>query len=291
MKARQRTAVVTGAGAGIGRAIARRLAADGAQVFVNDIVGERACAVAGEIGEGGGTASAVPGDMTCRDDVRRLFGSVEETAGKLDILVTQAGIVSDPDLYGVPEALDAESWATLRKDDDTLALGAFVRPDDFDRMVRNNLHSTYYCCSAAVPLMRKAGGGRIVTMSAAGGGISSHFSPPYGIAKGAVVGLTRALARRFLPEQIVVNCIAQGFIDAGVWTRFAEDYPELWERDWEVVEECGSRTVRTTLANRLPVQRLGRPEEVAGLVAFLVSDDAAYLVGQTINLSGGVLIP
>lgn len=286
-----KTAVVTGAGAGIGRSIAHRLAVLGAQVYTNDIDNGRAETVAGEIESEGGKAFALAGDMGCEKDVARLFGHIAKAEGKLDILVTQAGIVSMPEYFHLPEELDAKTWSEMRGEDETLAFGCYLRPDDFDFMLKNNLHSTFYCCNAAIPLMRQAGGGHIITMAALGGGISSHFSPPYGIAKGAVVGITRALARELIPDNIIVNCISQGFIDAGVWKQVEDEYPLLWERDWQVVGEGDTRIVRTKPSNRLPMQRLGQPNEVAALVAFLVSNEASYLVGQNFNLSGGVLIP
>jgi NAD(P)-dependent dehydrogenase (short-subunit alcohol dehydrogenase family) len=283
--------LVTGAGAGIGRVIAIRLGSLGAHVYVNDIIGDTAAAVTEEINDAGGHATSVPGDMADRGAVGDVFHLIGREQGKLDVLVTQAGVVAMPDYFSDPEDLPAAEWNHMRAEDETLAFSQFMRPDDFDFILRNDLDSTYLCCEAAVPLMEAADGGRIIAMTAAGGGISSHFSPAYGMAKGGVVGLTRALARQLLPRNIIVNCISQGFTDAGIWREVEDRFPELWERDWQVDEEGGKRVVKTTPSNRLPMQRLGRPEEIAGFVAFLISDDAAYFVGQTFNMSGGVLIP
>jgi NAD(P)-dependent dehydrogenase (short-subunit alcohol dehydrogenase family) len=258
---------------------------------VNDRDAGRARVVADEIVELGGQAYCAPGDMSRQKDVATLFGLIKKQQAKLDILVTQAGVFSTPDMLGCPVELDASAWLKMLNDDLTLAMARYLRLEDFNYALANNLHATFHCCDAAIPLMRKAGGGRIVTMTSAGGGISSHFSPPYGMAKGGVVGLTRALARQLLPENIIVNCVAQGFTDAGVWTHVAETYPRIWERDWQVVESESGRTVYAKPANRLPLRQLGRPQELAAFVAFLVSGDGSYFVGQNFNWSGGVLVP
>lgn len=289
---RGRVAVVTGGGGDIGCAIAQRLAVEGARVYVNDIDAERAGRVAAQIRADNGDAVAVAGDMGSEEAVARLFETVAAaTDSQLDILVTQAGVVSSQEYIHPPDDLSIDEWSAQLAEDGTLAMGCYLQPDDLEFMLRNDLHSSFYCAQAAVPLMKAAGRGHIITMSAAGGGISSHFSPPYGIAKGAIVGLTRAMARALLPDNILVNCISQGFIDAGLWRKVPHAYPKIWERDWELVMEGSARTVRATPSNRLPLQRLGRPEEVASLVAFLVSGEGSYLVGQNFNLSGGVLIP
>ena len=284
-------AVVTGGGSGIGRMVARRLASSGALVYLNDISATHAEKVAAEIEADGDQAVVVVGDMGSEEDIKRLFATVAREDGKLDILVTQAGTVSWPEFAHVPEDLDPKEWERLMAADQTLAFGCYLGAEDFHFMQQVNLHGTFYCCCEAIPLLRAAGGGRIVTMSSAGGGISSHFAHPYGVAKGAVVGMTRALALQLLPDNIIVNCISQGTIDAGIWDRVREDDPAMWERDWTTEGEGDTRTIRPTPSNRLPVQRLGRPSEVAELVAFLVSDEASYLVGQNFNLSGGLLVP
>jgi 3-oxoacyl-[acyl-carrier protein] reductase len=289
--AARKVAVVTGAGGDIGRAVACRLAARGDRVYVNDIDAARAERSVEQIRREGGDAVAVPGDMGVEADVVALFARVEREERRLDVLVTQAGVVADPTYFHKPDGLDEQTWQSLLAEDGTLAFGRYMRAADFDFILHHDLHSTLLCCHHAARLMRQGGGGFIVTMSAAGGGISSHFSPPYAVAKGGVVGLTRALARTLLADNIVVNCIVQGFIDAGVWREVPDRYPEIWQRDWDLRIENGTRTVHARPGNTLPLRRLGRPEEVAALVAFLVSGEASYLVGQSINLSGGVLIP
>jgi len=287
-----KSAVVTGAGSGIGRAIAIHLADLGATVHANDIDDGAIQATAQKILEKGGQVVVDVGDMGCKNAVKDLFAKVADNHDALDILVAQAGTVSWPEYIHQPGELTESEWRKMLSESESLALGRYLLPDDFHFLQRVNLHGTYYCCQEAIPLMEKAGGGRIVTMSATGGGITAHpFAPHYAAAKGAVVGLTRSLGRKLYPRNIVVNCIVLGTIDAGIWNRVSEEYPDLWEREWEVDGAGDSRTVKPVGENRLPLPRLGRPSEVAALVEYLSGEESSYLVGQCINLAGGIIIP
>jgi NAD(P)-dependent dehydrogenase (short-subunit alcohol dehydrogenase family) len=241
---RQKVALVTGAGSGIGRAIARRLAADGAAIVVADIAGEAAERVAREIREAGGAAIAGVADVASSADVGRLVETTRARHGRLDALVNNAGIV----VRGRAEDITEEEWS---------------------RMVAVDLTSVFLCSRAALPLLRAAGGGRIVNIASVAG-LLGAVSAPYTAAKGGVIALTRQLAGEFAEAGITVNCICPGFVatplNAAVRASGLED----------------------VLAARIPLRRWGTPDDVAGLVAFLVGPDAGYITGAAIPLDGGL---
>ncbi|MDR7522587.1 MAG: SDR family NAD(P)-dependent oxidoreductase [Armatimonadota bacterium] len=179
-----RRALVTGAGRGIGRAIARRLAASGASVVVNDPHADDAEAVVEAIRHAGGRAAAWAADVSDYDAVVRMVAAAQQTFGGLEILVNNAGIIRRGTL-------------------ETMSL------DDWHRVIAVNLTGTFYCCRAAVPLLKAAGGGRIINIASIAGKAGDLTSAPgYGPSKAGIIALTKSLARALAPWGVTVNAVA-----------------------------------------------------------------------------------
>ncbi len=234
---RGRTALVTGAGQGVGTGIARTLAAQGARVLVNDLHPERAETVALDL-----DATAVPFDVTDLDAVTAALAA----HGPVDILVNNAG---------VPEGMGIAPFAE-------------TDPGAWARYVDLNLYGVLHCCHAVLPHQREQGWGRIITISSGAGvtGINLGVSL-YGAAKGGAIAFMRHLAVENARAGITANSLALG----------------LMENDGQ------PREVTEHLARTIPVGRCGTPADVGAAVAFLASDEAAWLTAQTIVLDGGSL--
>ena len=233
--------IVTGAGAGIGRAIAHKLAAEGATVVVTDL--DEASATE--------TAAALPGavplrvDVTERDAVAAMAERVARDHGRIDVLVNNAG------------------WdkASPFLDSD---------PADWDRAIRINLYGVLHTCKAVVPIMAEAGSGAVVNLGSDAGRVGSSGEAVYSAAKGGIIAFTKSLAREVARSQIRVNCVCPGPTDTALFANFAG--PKL----------------REALTKAIPFRRLGQPEDVANAVAFLASDEASFVTGQTLSVSGGL---
>ena len=244
-----RTAIVTGGGSGIGRAIALRLASDGHRTAILDLDAESAERVAGEIRDKGHEAMAVGGtDVSDRALVDAAVRTVREKFGPASILVNNAG---------------------------RTGFDKFLRIDDelWNRMLAVNLTSVYYCAQAIVPDMIDAGWGRIVNISSSSAHSGQQFMTHYVAAKAGVIGLTTSLALELGPRGITVNTIPPGFVDT----------PML--RNSESQGMLGGSVDHH--AERTPVRRAGKPEDIAAACAFLVSEEAGYITGQVIGVNGG----
>jgi NAD(P)-dependent dehydrogenase (short-subunit alcohol dehydrogenase family) len=241
MRLEGRTALVTGGAKGIGAAIARRLAAEGAGVTIGDIDVDGAAKVAGEIG-----AESLRLDVTDPDSAR---GAIE-AAGTLDVLVNNAGM----DEFGFFTETDPDVWG---------------------RIMAVNLGGVFACTHAALPGMQRAGYGRIVNIASEAGRVGSKGSAVYSAAKGGVIAFTKTIARENARYGITANAIAPGPIDTPL-LRSALEFGELGEK---VIETMKAGT---------QLRRLGEPDEVAAAVAFLASDDASYVTGETLGVSGGL---
>jgi NAD(P)-dependent dehydrogenase (short-subunit alcohol dehydrogenase family) len=181
-----RVALVTGAGSGIGEATARRFAAEGALVVVNDVAGDRARAVATAIGKDGGKAAAVEADVTRRDEVERVVAGIVAEHGRLDVLINNAGINRDAMSHKMTE----EQW---------------------DQVLTVNLKGTFLCAQAVLPRMRERGWGRVVNTSSIGS-LGNIGQANYSASKAGVIGLTKTLALEYAKYGVTVNCVAPGAV-------------------------------------------------------------------------------
>ncbi len=242
-----RVAVVTGAASGMGLAIGRHLAARGDRVALLDRDGEAAQHAAEELRAAGGEVMGVQVDVSDRAAIDEGLQQVRSEYGPIEIMVTSAGI----DEFTRFTEITAEAW---------------------DRMIAVNLTGTFHCLQAAVPDMLAAGWGRIVTISSSSAQSGAARMAHYVASKGGVIGLTKALALELAPRGITVNTVPPGFIDTPM-TRRAETLGNL--------PELGQVVART------PVRRAGTPDDIAAAVAFLCSEDAGYITGQSLNVNGG----
>jgi NAD(P)-dependent dehydrogenase (short-subunit alcohol dehydrogenase family) len=239
------TALVTGGTQGIGKAIALRLAAGGADVAIVSRSSDGA-PVVGELENRGVRAFAVKADVSDPDAVRRMCVAVREALGPVDILVNNAAI-ADPGYRNAWE-LSADSW---------------------NRMISVNLSGVYYCCAAVLPEMLALGWGRIVNIASTSGISGGTSGAHYAASKGGVIALSKALAQELAPRGITVNVVAPSKIDTEMFRRAA------------------GADVRADTIRKIPVGRLGRPEEIAEAVAYFAGAEAGYTTGQVLVVSGG----
>ncbi len=247
-----KTAAITGAGSGIGRAIAERFAARGAKVHVLDVNLEAATEVARGIVASGGSASAVACDVSDQADVDRCFGALL-AAGPLDILVNNAGVSHIGTVESTTEA-------------------------DLDRLYRVNVKGVYNCTHAVISAMKGRGRGVILNMASIAGsaGLADRFA--YSMTKGAVLAMTYSVARDYAPHG--VRCVS--ISPARVHTPFVDGY---LKRAYPGRED----EMFAKLSATQPIGRMGEPHEVADLALFLCSDEAGFATGTDYPLDGGFL--
>lgn len=246
------TAVVTGAAIGIGRAIALRLAQEGCRVGLFDLDADGAEATAGAIRAAGGTASVAIGSVTRRDDVDRALAEIEHDLGTVDMLVNNAGILRPAPFVETTE----KAWR------DTLSV---------------NLDGVFHCCQAVLPGMLARRQGRIVNMASFAGKKGQPNIAAYCASKFAVIGLTQSIALETAEQGIRVNAVCPGII---VNTGMRDEL-----EDYNASHGLPAVDART---QAIPMKRAGTPEDIARVVAFLLSDEAAYMTGQAINVTGGL---
>ncbi len=244
MRLAGKVALVTGAGQGLGEAMALRFAREGAAVMVNDLREETAGVTAEQIRAAGGTAAVFAGSVMDEAVVEALVECTVKELGTVDILVNNAGITRDKLLKDLSAA-------------------------DWDAVLNLNLRGTFLVSKYATPVMVAARWGRVINMSS-----RAHYGNKgqtnYAASKAGVIGFTRSLSLELGKFGITANCIAPGIIATPGVTSLPH-YQNLVDR----------------VAPTLPIPRLGKPEDVAGVAAFLASDDAEYVTGETIHVSGG----
>src|SRR5215467_3101628 len=248
-----KVALVTGAGSGIGEAIARLFASQGAVVLVADVRGDTAEAVSAAIRQAGGVAYARSLDVAEETQVTARFQEVRATHGRFDILVNNAGVSHVGNLLETT----VEEW---------------------DRVMRVNAFGVFLCAREAVRQMlaQEPAGGVLINMASAAGLIGLERRLPYSSSKGAVISMTRAIAIDYVTQGIRCNAICPGTVQ----TPFVDGY---LARNFAGREE----EVRQQLHARQPIGRMGRPDEIAHAALYLASDEASFVTGSTLVIDGG----
>ncbi|MCI5039528.1 MAG: SDR family oxidoreductase [Donghicola eburneus] len=236
-------ALVTGAGSGIGAAVAERLAADGHVVAVNDLSMDAAQAAVDRITAAGGTATPYAADVSDEIAINSMVAAIRADHGAPEILVNNAGFGHQ-------------------------ALFTDIEPAMFDKIFAVHVRGNYLCTRACLPAMLEAGQGHIVNIASQLGQIGGVELVHYAGAKAAIIGMTKSLAREVSAKGVRVNAVAPGPINTPLVEALSED--------WKAAKRAD-----------LPLGRFGSPAEVGGVVSFLVSDDAALFVGQTLGPNSG----
>jgi NAD(P)-dependent dehydrogenase (short-subunit alcohol dehydrogenase family) len=244
MNLTDRVAIVTGAGQGIGEAIALRLARAGANIAIVDLNLEQAEKAAARVREAGRKSLAVRCDVSISKDVNAMRDAVLKEFGRIDILVNNAGITGK----NVPMLeIDEAEW---------------------DHIITVDLKSVYLCCRAVLPHMIERGYGKIVNVASVAGKEGNPGLVPYSTAKAGVIGLTKALAKEVVTKGIFVNAVAPAVIETPILKTLTEQQISY-------------------MTSRIPMGRVGKPEEVAAVIHFLVSEDSSFVTAQCYDVSGG----
>jgi NAD(P)-dependent dehydrogenase (short-subunit alcohol dehydrogenase family) len=250
MRLKDKVAIITGSGAGIGKSIAEVFAKEGAKVVGSSRRSSNGQPVIDDIVKKGGEAIFVQCDISEEDDVKRLINTTIEKYGRIDILVNNAGV-------------------------------NFVKPfdqletSDWDRVINTDLRGTYLCSRYAIDPMLKAKSGSIVNIGTVHSAQCMPGAAPYDAAKWGMVGLTKSMAVEFASRNIRVNVLSPGLIDTQIWSDIKNAAPDL--------NEC-----LTFWKSNIPAGRVGTPEEVAYTAVFLASDEASYVTGANILVDGGM---
>jgi 3-oxoacyl-[acyl-carrier protein] reductase len=234
-------ALVTGASRGIGKAIAEKLASQGATVIGTATSENGASAISAYLGENG---SGMVLNVTQEDSMSDLLSQINEKFGPIDILINNAGITRDNLLMRMKDA-------------------------EWDDIIQTNLTSVFKLSKAVLRGMMKKKHGRIVSIGSVVGSSGNAGQANYAAAKAAVIGFSKSMAREIASRGITVNVVAPGFIDTDMTKSLTDDQKEAIFKD-------------------IPANRLGDPVEIAATVAFLVSNDAGYITGETIHVNGGM---
>ena len=258
MRFRDKSVVITGASRGIGAAIARRFASEGAAVLLaaNEA---RVTDVASEIAATGGKVAPFVVDVTDKAQVAAMYDEAERRFGKVDISIQNAGII------------------TIAKIED-------MTESEWDKIMDVNTKGVFLCCQEAIKRMRKHGkGGRLINTASGQARQGFVFTPHYAASKFGVIGITQSLAKEVAKEGITVNAFCPGIIETDMWAYNDQAWGKLLGnyKPGELMAEW---------VRNIPMGRAGTGEDIAGLVTFLASDDAAYITGQTVNVDGGLIM-
>ncbi|HET8576904.1 MAG TPA: glucose 1-dehydrogenase [Methylomirabilota bacterium] len=250
MKLKGKTALVTGGGRGIGRAIALGLAQEGADVAVLDILADNAEAVRREIEALGVKGLALGADLTRRAEVDRAIGEALAQLGQLDIVVNNAG------------------WDKLEP---------FLESEEptWEKIIAVNFKSILYVCKAALPSMVERGSGRVINIASDAGRVGSMGEAVYAGTKGAIIAFSKTLAREMARHRITVNVVCPGLTETPLLQGIRDQSPK-------------SAKVIEAVTRAIPLGRVGQPEDIAGAVVYLASPAADFVTGQTLSVSGGL---
>ena len=257
MELKGQIAIVTGAGRGIGRAIALELARQGADIVIAEMDQAGAKRTAEEVGALGRRSLAVATDVTSRADLRAMVDRAKAEFGRIDILINNAGI------YRAAATLD-------------------VTEDHWDAIMNINAKAVFFATQAVLPTMIAQKSGAIVSLASMAGKIGSKTNLPYNASKAAVVSMTKSLALAHAADGIRVNCVCPGFVETDMWTMVSRDQSKLLGMTPEEFTRQRKASV--------PLGRMETPEDVAHVVAFLAGPRSGYMTGQALSVDGGLVM-
>ncbi|MFH0948257.1 MAG: 3-oxoacyl-[acyl-carrier-protein] reductase [Elusimicrobiota bacterium] len=244
-KLKDKVAVITGGAQGIGRAIAEKLANEGAKIIIVDVMEEAAKKTADELSKDKNVETlALKVDVSSSQETEEMIKKTVEKFGKVDIMINNAGITRDNLL--------------IRMSD-----------DEWDKVILINLKGVFNCSKAAAKIMMKQRFGKMVNIASVVGLMGNAGQVNYSASKGGVIALTKTLARELSSRNINVNAVAPGFIKTAMTDKLPED-------------------ARKKLTDLIPLARLGEPQDVANIVAFLCTDESSYITGEVISVNGGM---
>jgi NAD(P)-dependent dehydrogenase (short-subunit alcohol dehydrogenase family) len=250
MRLKDKIAVITGAGSGIGRATAKRFAREGAKVVASDIFIEGCQETVNMITSMGGEAIMVKADVSKADQIQAMVKTTLDNYGQINILFNNAGI---------------ELSASITE----------TREEDWDRVMSTNLKGIFLCSKYAIPEMIKAGGGSIINTASIAGLVGFDNLAAYNTSKGGVITLTKNMALDYAQYNIRVNCICPGVIE----TSMIERLIEIWGGDPEATKQ--------SFVALTPIGRLGTPEDIANAALFLASEESSFVTGSALVVDGG----
>jgi len=253
-----RSAVVTGAAMGLGRATARVLAAAGAAVVLADVAAEGLEETRAAIEDGGGSVHVVPTDVSVKDQVDDLARAAVRATGTVDVWVNVAGIIRNAPIVETDEA-------------------------DLDAVLAVNLKGTYWGCAAAGRVMAAGKRGSIVNVASAGGEVPAPTLSVYGMSKAAVIQLTRVAAAELGPAGIRCNAVAPGYVETPMTSR-------AWTGPDGAVDEDRRSQMLAAMGGQSPLRRTGTPEDIALAILYLASDASSFVTGQVLRANGGVFM-
>jgi len=248
----KKIALVTGAGAGIGEAVCRRFSSEGAAIAAMDLRQDAAERVAADLRKSGAKAQAFGGDISKEADCRRVIEAVIAALGVPHVLCNIAGIVEMGTLLEASE-------------------------ESYNRSMDINVRGMWHMCRLLVPRMLKQGGGSVINMSSVAGPYGVKARGVYSVSKAAVIGLTKSLAKDHVSEGLRVNAICPGTVESPSWHERVKLSPNP------------EQALKDFIA-RQPMGRVGQPDEIAALAAYLASDESVYMTGQAIYIDGGMTL-
>jgi len=264
MKLAGKVAVVTGGGSGIGRGIAFCLTREGADIAIPDLDEANAARVVQELQALGRAAIGLRCDVTQEADIQASLDRIKAGLGRIDIVVNNAGMASPP---GMPFTRNTEA--------------------DWDQAFNVNVKSVFLMCKAIAAYFIERKAGRIINIASIAGPMASLTMPPYSVAKGGVIILTRIVAKELAPHGVTVNAICPGMLWTGFWQNLAHD---IAETNPAFRGMTARQVFEKRVAEIVPMRREQTPEDIGWATAFLASDEARYITGQSLMVDGGTVI-
>lgn len=259
MRFKDKVVLINGGSRGIGRGIAQRFSSEGATVVVSANE-ERVQQVAEELTQAGGKSRAILCDVTDRQSVTDMYETVINEFGRLDVSIQNAGII-------------------------TIARIEDMTEDEWDKTMAVNTKGVFLCCQAAAKIMLRQKSGCLINTGSGQSRDGFIYTPHYAASKMGVIGITQSLAKELAVHGIRVNAFCPGIIDTDMWAYNNEEWGKLLKDDHRK-----GGLMDYWVETKVPMKRVGTAEDVAGLVTFLASDDAAYITGQAINVDGGLIM-